>query len=124
PKFLSYRPDILIVTSVEFDHADIYENLEEIEFEFSRVVSMLPVNGTLLISDQGDSLQALAAKWKKSAPCEVLSYGFLECSPFRVLSRTEAPGGQRFELELEGEKISFTSQLTGSHNAQNLLAAA
>jgi len=124
PKFLSYRPDILIVTSIEFDHADIYENLEEIEFEFSRLVSMLPKTGLVLVSDQGDSLQRLSAKWKTSAPCEVLSYGSEPASPLRVVRRVPDQSGQDLELEIQGELIAFHSSLTGAHNAHNLLAAA
>ena len=48
-KFHSYRPDILVVTSLEFDHADIYDSIEEIELEFDRVARKVPASGTILI---------------------------------------------------------------------------
>ncbi len=54
PKFVFYRPAHLLLTSLEFDHADIYRDLAEIELWFRRLVNMVPSDGTLLYSADYD----------------------------------------------------------------------
>src|SRR5215217_9269215 len=49
PKFMHYLPDTAIVNNVEFDHADIYRDLQEIEFQFSRLMNLVPGNGRLIV---------------------------------------------------------------------------
>ena len=49
PKFMHYLPEIAIVNNIEFDHADIYRDLEEIEFQFSRLMNLVPGNGRLIV---------------------------------------------------------------------------
>jgi UDP-N-acetylmuramate: L-alanyl-gamma-D-glutamyl-meso-diaminopimelate ligase len=122
PKFLSYRPDILIITSIEFDHADIYENLVEIEREFSRLVSMMPKNGLVLVADHGKSLERLVAGWKKNAPCKVLTYG--ESGDLKLVFRKPSPEGQKLELKLSKFSVTADAKMGGIQNALNLLAAA
>jgi len=119
PKFLSYRPDILVVTSIEFDHADIYENLDEIEREFSRIVSMVPESGVVFVSDAGESCQRLYSEWSRTAKCSVVQYG-----EDRILERTPQGTGQKLVLQLQNSIVQFSSQVNGPQNAANLLAAA
>src|SRR6476661_1706053 len=57
PKFLHYFPDAVILTSVEFDHADIYKNLEEVETAFKRLVNLVPRRGRIIGYDTGDSIE-------------------------------------------------------------------
>ena len=64
PKFHSYRPDIVIVTSLEFDHGDIYRSIEEIEDEFTKLIRRIPAGGTALVCDSWPRLIALAGKWR------------------------------------------------------------
>jgi UDP-N-acetylmuramate: L-alanyl-gamma-D-glutamyl-meso-diaminopimelate ligase len=122
PKFLAYRPNILVVTSLEFDHADIYENLSEIEREFTRLVSMVPENGVVIVSNEGESLPKLFSEWSKIAKCPVYQYG--PGANCHVIDRTPNKEGQSLKLQLHKSVASFTSVLSGPQNAQNLLAAA
>ena len=122
PKFLSYRPDLLIITSIEFDHADIYENLLEIEREFSRLVSMMPKSGLVLVANQGKSLERLVAGWKRNAPCKVITYG--QNAELNIISRSANTEGQKLELQLQNMKVMADAKMGGLQNALNLLAAA
>ncbi len=133
-KFHNYRPDIAIVTSLEFDHADIYQSLAEIELEFTRFVRRIPSDGMILVCDQGDSLAALADSWEKDplVQATVLRYGLAESSDYQLLSRTpwqyqdipEKRIGQRLRFLLSGHEMEAKTTLSGQHNALNLLVCA
>ena len=71
PKFLHYFPDSVILTSVEFDHADIYKDLDAVETAFKRLVNLVPQRGRIIAFDQGQSLERCLAK----AFCPVERYG-------------------------------------------------
>src|SRR5262250_1620014 len=76
PKFFHYHPDDLIITSLEYDHADIYPNFESYELAFSRLVNLVPRSGRVVIwgdtEQSGPALRAAAEK----AFCPVHTYGF------------------------------------------------
>src|SRR5512143_3892022 len=72
PKFLHYFPDAVVLTSVEFDHADIYKNLEEVKTAFKRLVNLIPRRGVLIAHDTAGNVSEVAAK----AFCPVERYGF------------------------------------------------
>ncbi|MCB0323542.1 MAG: hypothetical protein KDD69_08210 [Bdellovibrionales bacterium] len=133
-KFHSYRPDIAVLTSLEFDHADIYSSIEEIEIEFTRFAKRLPANGLLLVCDQSERLDALVEQWRSGSEvaATIVRYGLKPESPYRLVSREpwryqdipEKRFGQRLTVKLAGTEINLTTPLTGLHNALNLTAAA
>lgn len=128
-KFLHYRPVKAILTSVEFDHADIFDSYEQIRDAFVEFVELIPADGLLVIDAANEGAVEVAAK----AQCEVQSY--------RVLNRGEAPsedlatwcvrvtsrpGARRtaFELYERGSLVgSFSTLLTGAYNLANITAA-
>src|SRR6201997_3842890 len=71
PKFLHYFPDRVVLTSVEFDHADIYKDLEAVETAFKRLVNLVPRRGAMVAIDTGESVARCIAK----AFCPVDRYG-------------------------------------------------
>src|SRR5580700_3127164 len=76
PKFLHYHPDELIITSLEYDHADIYPDLASIELQFRRLVNLVPRRGRILLWGESRELKAAVAK----AFCPVETFGLtLEC---------------------------------------------
>ncbi len=76
PKFLHYHPDELVLTSLEYDHADIYPNLESIALQFRRLVNLVPRRGRVLIWGESPDLKQVAAK----AFCPVETFGLTpEC---------------------------------------------
>jgi len=72
PKFLHYRPDDLVITSLEFDHADIYADLAAIELQFRRLVNLVPRRGRIVCWGGSDAVRGVVAK----AFCPVETYGF------------------------------------------------
>ncbi len=124
PKFFHYHPDDLIITSVEYDHADIYPDFEAYQLAFRRLVNLVPRSGCVVLwgdtEDSGPALRAAAMK----AFSPVVTYGFSpendwvagdcfvegELMRFRVVHR-----GQLF-----GE---FSLAAAGRHNVLNALAA-
>ncbi len=71
PKFLHYFPDAIILTSVEFDHADIYKDLDAVETAFKRLVNLIPRRGRIVAFDKGESIDRCLAR----AFCPVERYG-------------------------------------------------
>src|SRR2546421_7626466 len=71
PKFLHYFPDAAILTSVEFDHADIYKDLDAVETAFKRLVNLVPRRGKIVAFDHGESVNRCVAR----ALCPVERYG-------------------------------------------------
>lgn len=128
-KFLHYRPSKAILTSVEFDHADIFDSYEHIRAAFLEFVALIPETG-LLVVDAGN---AGAVEVAGHARCEVQTY--------KVLGRGEVPsdelatwcvvvtsraGARRtsFELYQRGEPVgTFSTLLTGNYNLANIAAA-
>lgn len=125
PKFHSYRADIVVMTSLEFDHGDIYNNVEEIEREFTRLARSIPAGGLILICDEAPRLVELSRSWKEELEARVEYYGSSEDSKYRLISRKACPaeGKQQLTIEAEGRRFIVESLLSGPQNALNLLAA-
>src|SRR6202795_1041253 len=75
PKFLHYFPDGLILTSVEFDHADIYKDLNAVETAFRRLVNLVPRRGRIVAFDSGDTSSKSLNRCVQKALCPVERYG-------------------------------------------------
>ena len=125
-KFQSYRPDIAVITSLEFDHADIYENIEQIESEFSNFIKLIPASGALVVCDDSGRLRKLAEGWKARGELkgELIFYGQSQSDQSRLLNRASVIGGQEIVASVLGEEIKAKVKLSGPHNALNYLAAA
>jgi UDP-N-acetylmuramate: L-alanyl-gamma-D-glutamyl-meso-diaminopimelate ligase len=119
PKFLHYQPKICVLTSVEFDHADIFPDLEAVESVFSQLVQSIPQDG-LLIANSDDPG---ASRLSHQAHCRLVSYGFQEPALFKVERAEYGIGATRFSVSgPQGFKASFTSPLAGAHNLSNTMA--
>ena len=121
PKFLHYFPDAAILTHVEFDHADIYDDLPAVKTAFKRFVNLLPRRGRLVAFDGSKNVTECVAK----AFCAVERYGKAADSYWRVSELTHADGGMRWRLERAGEFFADCAlPMPGEHNALNATAAA
>ncbi|MGB8536231.1 MAG: UDP-N-acetylmuramate:L-alanyl-gamma-D-glutamyl-meso-diaminopimelate ligase [Acidobacteriaceae bacterium] len=121
PKFMHYFPDGLILTHVEFDHADIYENLEAVKTAFRRLVNLVPRRGRLIAYDGSTNVDECVAR----AFCAIERYGFKPESAWRLRDLTHNSLGSSWKIYRSGrEWLEVTLPLAGEHNALNATAAA
>ena len=121
PKFLHYFPKSLILTAVEFDHADIYKNLDEVKTAFKRLVNLVPRSGRILAWDGHSNVDECVGK----AFCKVDRYGFREGSEWRVADVAHAPDRTSWRVSRAGRLWAhFEFPLAGDYNVLNATAAA
>jgi UDP-N-acetylmuramate: L-alanyl-gamma-D-glutamyl-meso-diaminopimelate ligase len=121
PKFWHYRPHGAIVTSVEFDHGDIYPNIEAIVNAFKTFVSLIPAEGFLVVRHEDPYREELT----KICKAKVITYGTEDDATFRLLS--VEPQGKTSLVTYQrkgGQPVSLGIPLIGKHNALNALAVA
>jgi UDP-N-acetylmuramate: L-alanyl-gamma-D-glutamyl-meso-diaminopimelate ligase len=121
PKFLHYFPDSVILTSVEFDHADIYKDLNEVKKAFRRLVNLIPRRGLLIAWDGHPNVDECVG----DAFCRVERYGFDERSAWRISDIKYGEDNTRWTVRRNGVRFAeFESQLAGEYNVLNATAAA
>src|ERR1035438_5335404 len=121
PKFLHYFPDALILTHVEFDHADIYVDLAAVKTAFKRLVNLVPRRGVIVAYDGSGNVTECVSK----AFCRVERYGFSEAADWRIQNFRHEEDLSRWDVWHGGILwAEFTMQLAGEHNALNATAAA
>ena len=121
PKFLHYFPDALILTHVEFDHADIYADLEAVKTAFKRLVNLVPRRGLIVAYDGSDNVTECVSR----AFCRVERYGFSDAAHWRIRNLRHANGQTQWEVDRDGVAwAEFTMNLAGEHNVLNATAAA
>ncbi|MFH1619311.1 MAG: UDP-N-acetylmuramate:L-alanyl-gamma-D-glutamyl-meso-diaminopimelate ligase [bacterium] len=119
PKFLHYDPLIAVLTSVEFDHADIFRDLEHVKQAFGSMIEMI-VPGSLLIAfDRDENIESLI----KNRDCLTERYGRKENSSWRLGSVEVKPPWTFFDVIKKGEVFgTFITKLVGEHNLLNALS--
>ena len=120
PKFLHYFPDAAILTHVEFDHADIYADLDAVKIAFKRMVNLIPRRGRLVAFDGSDNVTECCAK----AFCQVERYGFAASSTWRAIDMKTGATMQWMLLHEGKEFAKLSLPMAGEHNALNATAAA
>ncbi len=119
PKFLHYRPNIAILTSIEFDHADIYTDLEAVKVSFRKLVAAMPPDGTLIAYMDDPVVREIV----QPAQCSVVGYGQGEDCAWQLAECTVQPGQTRFVVKKYGRPFGeFANVLPGKHNALNSLS--
>ncbi len=119
-KFLKYLPDIAVINNVEFDHADIYADIDAVRLAFRRLVNLVPRSGLLLLG--ADSTDALALK--KAAVSPVETFGLAESADWRATDVTVSAGGQSFNVLYRGSPYgAMQIPLFGLHNVRNAMAS-
>ena len=115
-KFLHYLPECVIVNNVEFDHADIYNNLDEIKLTFRRLLNIVPRGGVAFIN--GDEQNCLDVAEK--APCPVTTVGFGENCALRIEAMNYETDRSSFTLG----GTAYSLRMTGEFNIRNAAMAA
>ncbi len=124
PKFFHYHPDDLVLTSLEFDHADIYVDFPAYELAFKRLVNLVPRNGRVVFwGDTEDSSPAIRRATEK-AFCAVETYGFSEGNDWLAGDLMMEGEFTRFRVAHRGKEFGeFSLAASGRHNVLNSLAA-
>lgn len=118
-KFLHYRPHIAIITSIEFDHADIFADLEAIKRSFRKFISIIPENGLLIANHDDANVRELTAE----ARCPVQSYGLSLSCDWTLTDVVMRDGMSSFTPCYLGKKLDrLAVRLPGRHNCLNSLA--
>ncbi len=121
PKFMHYFPDAMILTHVEFDHADIYRDLDAVKTAFKRLVNLVPRRGRLVAFDASENVTECVAK----AFCAVERYGFIPDSHWQLAGLSQKESHTSWHVLRSGvEWGEFILPMAGEHNALNATAAA
>ena len=119
PKFLHYKPDVAVLTSVEFDHADIFAGLEQVKEAFRRFLSQMSPQAGLIAFDQDHNIAGLLP----SATCRVHPYGHQPTSEWHLGQVRIEPPFTYFETFHHQQRYAeFRTRMIGVHNLRNLLA--
>ncbi len=120
PKFLHYHPDELILTSLEYDHADIYPDLASIALQFRRLVNLVPRRGRILIWGESRELKETVAK----AFCPVETFGLTADCAWCAGDILWHDNATEFRVVYRGNEVSrIRMPVAGRHNVLNALAA-
>jgi UDP-N-acetylmuramate: L-alanyl-gamma-D-glutamyl-meso-diaminopimelate ligase len=118
PKFMHYRPDTALIGTVEFDHADIYGDLEQVKTAFGRLTNIVPRRGLVVYYADCDVTREVVS----DAPCRVEGYGFAS-GDWRAVDFTESEEGAVFGVLRGGVPFCEVSMAaSGEHSARNALA--
>jgi UDP-N-acetylmuramate: L-alanyl-gamma-D-glutamyl-meso-diaminopimelate ligase len=120
-KFLHYQPETLLLTSAEYDHADLYATPEALWEAYARLIALVPADGLLVAWGDSPKVRELAA----AARCRTIFYGLAADNDLAPLGKIEAlPAGSRFRVrDVEsGEEAEISLPLAGEHNIANCLA--
>ena len=115
-KFIHYLPELVIVNNIEFDHADIFNNLDEIKLSFRRLLNIIPKNGMVVLN--GDDANCVQVA--KDCLAQMIEVGFSKNCAQRIRGVVYSSGSSRFKL---GEE-TFEIPLIGEFNVRNAAMAA
>ena len=120
PKFLHYNPWVTILTSIEFDHADIYRDLDHVIENFSTLIDIIPSKGLLIANGDDETVR----RESKRAKCKTETYGFSENNLWRAADVAIEEDCTRIKILKGGkEEAALATSVYGRHNISNLLAA-
>jgi UDP-N-acetylmuramate: L-alanyl-gamma-D-glutamyl-meso-diaminopimelate ligase len=120
PKFLHYNGVATILTSVEFDHADIYEDLDHVKSAFGRFIATIAGESLLVAYDGDRNIDGLLDGCKG----RIEKYGRQLTSPWQLGNIIPDPPWTHFEIIMRGKSFGkFKTKLMGEHNLLNALAA-
>ncbi|PYK54649.1 MAG: UDP-N-acetylmuramate:L-alanyl-gamma-D-glutamyl-meso-diaminopimelate ligase [Verrucomicrobia bacterium] len=115
-KFIHYLPELLIINNIEFDHADIFKDLDEIKLSFRRLLNIVPRNGMVLVN--GDDANCVEVA--KDCLAQMIEVGFSKNCAQRIRDVAFSDEGSRFKLGDE----AFEIPLVGEFNVHNAAMAA
>ncbi|MBN2788895.1 MAG: UDP-N-acetylmuramate:L-alanyl-gamma-D-glutamyl-meso-diaminopimelate ligase, partial [Candidatus Delongbacteria bacterium] len=120
PKFVHYRPHCLIINNIEFDHGDIYRDIDHIKLEFSRLVNLVPGNGRIIANYDEQNVVDVTS----NAFTEIDSFGMSEKCKWQIRNITHDEGNTSFDIYRENELIiSPVVKRCGKYQVYNITAS-
>lgn len=121
PKFTHYYPKNAILTGIEFDHVDIYDNLESVLDAFRLLLSSIPIGELLVFNGDDENIKKILEE--KHYEFEARSYGQSNFCDFQLLNEKIVEGGTEVTFKFFNESVSFVGNWYGTYNSLNFLAA-
>lgn len=124
PKFLHYLPDSVLLNNVEYDHADIYADLEAVKKSFRLLINLIPSQGRLIAGWDSPVVRELIEQPKapQGVWCPVESFGLDEGAKWTARQIEYLPEATRFTVFCAGRAVAtFTTPLAGAFNVRNCL---
>ena len=123
PKFMHYLPETAIVNNIEFDHADIYRDLDAIKFEFSRLMNLVPANGRVIAGVDSPVVREVLAEMDGKLFTTVETFGLSDDARWQARYIDFAGDTTRFTVFKDGNSWGeFETHLIGEFNVRNCLA--
>jgi UDP-N-acetylmuramate: L-alanyl-gamma-D-glutamyl-meso-diaminopimelate ligase len=122
PKFKFYKPDTAIINAIEFDHGDIYPNLDAIKREFDDLVEAVPADGLIVACTDFEEVKKAIPSWQIKTKARIVTFGEDDSATYRITSRSPNGGFQVVTVKSPTGKILINVPAIGSYNARNALA--
>ena len=123
PKFIHYLPEIAIVNNIEFDHADIYRDLQEIKFQFSRLMNLVPGNGRLICGIDSPVVREVLDEMHGRLFTQIETFGLSDDAKWQARYIDFTGDVTRFTVFKDGHSWGeFETHLIGEFNVRNCLA--
>ena len=123
PKFMHYLPEIAIVNNIEFDHADIYRDLQEIKFQFSRLMNLVPGNGRLICGIDSPVVREVLDEMHGRLFTQIETFGLSDDAKWQARYIDFTGEVTRFTVFRDGQSWGeFETHLIGEFNVRNCLA--
>ncbi|MEQ1605347.1 MAG: UDP-N-acetylmuramate:L-alanyl-gamma-D-glutamyl-meso-diaminopimelate ligase [Pyrinomonadaceae bacterium] len=133
PKFMSYLPEIAIINNIEFDHADIYKDIDAIKWQFSRLMNLVPGNGRLICGIDSPVVGEVLDQMKGRLHTTFETFGLSPEAKWRARDIEFTAAGTRFKIYKKadndqpstiGDQLwgEFTTKMIGEFNVRNCLA--
>ncbi|MGC2236994.1 MAG: UDP-N-acetylmuramate:L-alanyl-gamma-D-glutamyl-meso-diaminopimelate ligase [Pyrinomonadaceae bacterium] len=123
PKFMHYLPEIAIVNNIEFDHADIYRDLDEIKFQFSRLMNLVPSNGRLIVGIDSPVAREVLDEMHGKLFTNIETFGTSDDAKWQARYIDFSGDTTRFTVFKDGNSwYEFETHLIGEFNVRNCLA--
>ena len=123
PKFMHYLPEIAIVNNIEFDHADIYNDLAAVKLAFRRLINLVPGNGKLIAGWDSPHVREVVSSMGQKLFTQLETFGTTADAKWRLTETDFAGEMSRFTVTCQGQEwAKFQTPLIGEFNLLNCLA--
>jgi UDP-N-acetylmuramate: L-alanyl-gamma-D-glutamyl-meso-diaminopimelate ligase len=124
PKFMHYLPELAVVNNIEFDHADIYQDLDAVKLAFRRLMNLVPGQGKLIAGWDSPHVREVVASMGEKLFTQIETFGTCAEARWRARDIDYSEGMTRFSVDRDGATwAEFQTPLIGDFNVRNCLAA-